>query len=116
MMKKLVKTRIYIFLVDFKIHIEKRMFMNTNVLTYIACVCFLFIFGRIFIGPIKIALKLVMNSILGGIVIFLINLIGGIWSFHIGLNFITSILIGLLGLPRGSCTYNSKIAIINKFI
>lgn len=86
--------------------------MNTSVITYIACVCFLFIFGRIFIRPIKVVLKLVLNSILGGFAIFLINLIGGIWGFHIGLNIITSILVGLLGLPRSSGTCDCEITII----
>lgn len=73
--------------------------MNTNIITYLACICFLFLFGRIFIVPIKKILKLVLNSIIGGIVIFLINLIGANFGFHIGLNFFTSILVGLLGLP-----------------
>ena len=73
--------------------------MDTNLLTYLACICFLFIFGRIFIIPIKKILKLLINSILGGIIIFLINLIGGYFGFHIGLNIFTSILVGLLGIP-----------------
>lgn len=73
--------------------------MDTNLLIYLACICFLFIFGKIFIVPIKKILKLLINSILGGVVIFLINLIGGNFGFHIGLNVFTSILVGLLGLP-----------------
>lgn len=73
--------------------------MDYNIITYLACICFLFIFGRIFIVPIKKVLKLVINSILGGLVIFLINLIGNSFGFHIGLNFFTSILIGILGIP-----------------
>lgn len=77
--------------------------MDTNLITYLACICFLFIFGRVFIVPIKKVLKLVVNSILGGITIFLINLIGGTFGFHIGLNVFTSILVGLLGLPGVVC-------------
>ena len=73
--------------------------MDTNIITYLACICFLFIFGRIFIVPIKKILKLIINSILGGLTIFLINLVGGIWGFHIGLNIFTSIVVGLLGIP-----------------
>ena len=67
--------------------------MDTNVLTYLACICFIFVFGRIFILPLKKILKLVLNSILGGISIFVINLIGSTFGFHIGLNFFTIILI-----------------------
>ena len=39
------------------------------------------------------------NSILGGIIIVVINLVGGMFSFHIGLNYITVIVIGILGVP-----------------
>ena len=70
--------------------------MNYNLITYLACICFIFIFGRIFIVPIKKILKLVLNSIIGGVVIFIINLVGGIFGFHIGLNFFTSILIRII--------------------
>ena len=70
-----------------------------SIIPYMACVFFLFIFGRIFIVPIKTILKLVINSIFGGVIIFIINLIGAILGFHIGLNLITSIFVGILGIP-----------------
>lgn len=85
--------------------------MDTNLLTYLACICFLFIFGKVFIVPIKKILKLVINSVLGGVVIYLINLIGGTFGFHIGLNIFTSILIGLLGLPGAVCLIIVKLFI-----
>lgn len=72
---------------------------NNTLIIYIACICFLFLFGRIFILPIKSVLKLVLNSILGGLIIYLINVVGGLFSFHIGLNYITAILVGILGVP-----------------
>ena len=67
--------------------------MNTSIITYLACICFIFIFGRIFIVPLKKILKLVVNSILGGVIIYIINLIGNGFGFHIGLNIFTSIVI-----------------------
>lgn len=70
-----------------------------SIIAYIACIFFLFIFGKLFIVPIKTILKLIINSVLGGIIIFIINLIGSIWNFHIGLNLITSIFVGILGIP-----------------
>lgn len=81
--------------------------MNINVLIIISCICMFFVIGRIFIIPLKKILKLVFNSIIGGILIWLINLIGGIWSFHIGLNFFTSIWVRSSGRPRCCATYNS---------
>ena len=73
--------------------------MDTNIITFLACICFIFLFGKIFIVPIKKIIKIIINSILGGIVIYIINLIGANFGFHIGLNVITSIIVGTLGLP-----------------
>ena len=85
--------------------------MPTNIITYLACICFIFLFGKIFIVPIKKVLKLILNSILGGVVIFLINLIGANFGFHIGLNIFTSIVIGILGLPGAVCLIIVKLLI-----
>ena len=46
------------------------------VLTFLACICLIIILGRIFILPLKSILKLVLNSIIGGILIWVINFIG----------------------------------------
>ena len=90
----------FISLLSFFIGVDK---MNTNVITFLACICFIFIFGRIFIVPLKKILKVVINSILGGLSIFIINLIGANFGFHIGLNFFTSIVIRNFRLTRCSC-------------
>ena len=86
--------------------------MNENIITYLACICFIFIFGKIFIVPLKKIFKIIFNSILGGICIFLINIIGSNWGFHIGLNIFTSVLIGLLGLPGAVCLVIVKLLIM----
>lgn len=70
-----------------------------NYLVYIASIIFLFIFGKIFLVPLKSIFKLILNSILGGVLIYIINIVGMLFDFHIGLNIITSILIGILGVP-----------------
>ena len=74
-----------------------------STIIFLACICFLFIIGKIFIVPLKWIMKLIFNSILGGLIIFAINLIGSIWGFHIGLNFITAVLVGILGIPGAIC-------------
>lgn len=87
--------------------------MEANtIITYLACIFFLFIVGRIFIVPLKVILKLIFNSIIGGILIFIINLIGGIFSFHIGLNILTAIIVGILGVPRCYFIGNFKYILI----
>ena len=70
-----------------------------SIIAFIACIFFIFIVGKIFILPLKTILKFTLNSVVGGIIIFIINLIGGFWNFHIGLNIFTSIIVGILGVP-----------------
>ena len=80
-----------------------------NLLIFISCLCLLFIIGKIFIVPIKWILKLIFNSILGGILIYVINLIGGIWGFHIGLNIYTSLIVRNFRVTRSNifnCNYD----------
>ena len=72
---------------------------QATLIAYLAGIIVIFLIGRIFIIPLKIILKLILNSILGGILILLINLIGETWGFHLGLNIITAVFIGLLGIP-----------------
>lgn len=73
--------------------------MDNTIIVYLACICFLFIFGRIFILPLKSILKLILNSILGVVIIYIINVVGRMFSFHIGLNYITIVIVGILGVP-----------------
>lgn len=70
-----------------------------SIIVYIACIIFLFLIGKFFVLPLKSIAKIIGNSILGGILIFVINAIGSIWSFHIGLNIGTAITTGILGIP-----------------
>lgn len=74
--------------------------MNINTIgTFIICIILLFVLGKIFIWPLKKILKLILNSIFGGILIYIINIIGMNFGFHIGLNILTAIIVGILGIP-----------------
>ena len=53
----------------------------------------------IFMKPIKTVLKFVANSILGLLVLLVVNLVGSLWGIHIGLNPFMAIAVGLLGVP-----------------
>ncbi len=67
---------------------------NTNtIIIFLSCIMAIIIFGKALIWPLKHIVKLVINSILGGILIVLINYIGIPFGFHIGLNIITSIFV-----------------------
>ena len=83
--------------------------MDMNSLIIVSCICMLFVIGKLFIVPIKWILKLIFNSLLGGILIWIINLVGGFWGFHIGLNFYTSALVRAFRDTRSDCLDFDKI-------
>ena len=68
-------------------------------IVYIACIIGIFIIGKIFIVPIKVIMKLILNTILGAILLYIINIRGASFNFHIGINLITTLVTGILGIP-----------------
>lgn len=70
-----------------------------SVISFIVCIIFIYIIGKIFVFPLKKILKLILNSVLGGFIIYLINLIGSSFGFYIGINLFTAVFVGLLGIP-----------------
>jgi len=40
-----------------------------------------------------------VNSVLGGILLYMINIVGTSFNFHIGINIGTAIIVGILGIP-----------------
>lgn len=83
-----------------------------NMLVLSATICFVFLFGRIFVRPIKFVFKIALNSIFGCLLITLINYIGLNFNFHIGINIWTSALVGVLGIPGAVLLIILKIFII----
>lgn len=59
----------------------------------------LIIITRILNIPFSKIIKLIINSILGAVLIWGINKATATFGFHIGLNMITSVFIGILGIP-----------------
>lgn len=64
-------------------------------LTYAGMIIMLFLFGKIFMWPLRILIKLAANSLIGGLSILLINAIG----IFIPMNIITALTVGTLGVP-----------------
>lgn len=59
----------------------------------------IFVIARVFLKPVKFIIKLVANSVLGAFFIWIINLLGKGICVHIGLNPVTAIVAGALGIP-----------------
>jgi inhibitor of the pro-sigma K processing machinery len=69
-------------------------------LTYAGAILLIFLLGKIFLWPIKLILKLVVSSIIGGVLILVINLVAGLLGLLlIPLNLLTALIVGVLGIP-----------------
>ena len=62
-------------------------------------VLFIFLFIKILLTPMKLIIKLLLNTGCGFICLFLLNLLSGITGIVFELNFITAAIVGFLGLP-----------------
>lgn len=71
----------------------------TMILPILIGVAVLFIVLKLLALPMKIIIKLVINGLVGGLVIFVVNLIGANFGFMIDLNWITALIVGFLGVP-----------------
>jgi inhibitor of the pro-sigma K processing machinery len=69
------------------------------VLAYAFGLLLLYIVGRVLIMPLKIVVKLIYNALIGGVVLLILNFIGGYIGLHIALNPVTALLVGFLGVP-----------------
>ena len=54
---------------------------------------------RLFAVPLKLALKLILNTLLGFLALFLLGLTAPLSGFALGLNLFNALVIGILGVP-----------------
>jgi len=74
--------------------------VETNtLLAYLFGLIVIYVIGRILIIPIKLLIKLLVNAVLGGVGLWLVNIFGGAIGINIGINVITALVAGLLGIP-----------------
>lgn len=68
-------------------------------LAWLAGIILVLAFGKALKVPLKYAVKLLINGLLGGIVIIVINYFGQYINFSISLNIFSALIVGTLGLP-----------------
>ena len=54
---------------------------------------------RLFAAPLRLAVKVVGNTALGFLALFLLGLSESVTGFSLGLNFFNAVTVGILGLP-----------------
>lgn len=76
------------------------MFGEINVMVaYAFGILLIYILGRMFLMPMKFIFRLVYNALIGGVMLWVLNLVGAHIGFAIAINPITALVAGFLGLP-----------------
>lgn len=70
-----------------------------TIFSFILGLILLYIVGLLLVIPIKILIKLLINGLIGGLLLFVFNLVGGIFGLSILINPLNAIIVGILGVP-----------------
>lgn len=68
-------------------------------LSFLVALIILYIVLKIIAAPVKIIIKLMINAFVGGVVLFLINLVGAGFGFALNITWLTSLIVGIFGVP-----------------
>ena len=68
-------------------------------LTFGGTLILLFLLGKTLLIPLKIVLKMIVNSMLGGILLVVLNAVGSTVGLMIPLNLVNAVTVGILGVP-----------------
>lgn len=68
-------------------------------LTFGGSLILLFLLGKALLVPLKYILRLMFNSLLGAVVLLVINFFGANFGVLIPFNIINAVVVGVLGLP-----------------
>ncbi len=69
------------------------------ILAYLAGLIILYVIGWFLLVPLRGFVKIIVNSLIGGIVLYVLNLIEPMTQLHIALNPVNAFVTGLLGVP-----------------
>ncbi|RKD28807.1 pro-sigmaK processing inhibitor BofA family protein [Thermohalobacter berrensis] len=69
------------------------------ILAYAFGLVLLYFIACFLLVPLKFLVKLIVNGIIGGVILLLINFFGKFIGIAIGINPITALIVGFLGVP-----------------
>ena len=73
--------------------------LNQKILAALLAAFFLIALIRIFSAPLRLAVQLLGNTLLGFVALWAVNMTAGITGLALGLNVWNALVIGVLGLP-----------------
>ena len=68
-------------------------------LGFLIAIIVLFVILKILALPLKIIIKLMLNALIGGAVLFFLNIVGARFGLIIDINWISTLLVGFFGVP-----------------
>jgi inhibitor of the pro-sigma K processing machinery len=69
------------------------------ILAYALGLLLLYILGWLLIIPVKLVVRLIYNGIIGGLMLWVLNLAGSFFDFRVAINPVTALIAGFLGIP-----------------
>jgi inhibitor of the pro-sigma K processing machinery len=69
------------------------------ILAYALGLVLLYLIGWLLLVPLKLLFRFLINALLGGIALWILNLVGGLIGVTIAINPITALTVGFLGIP-----------------
>ncbi|MEA4813833.1 MAG: pro-sigmaK processing inhibitor BofA family protein [Oscillospiraceae bacterium] len=73
--------------------------LTQEILLAIAAVLAVLLVLRLFAAPLRLALKVLVNTAVGFLALIVVNLTAAITGVAVGVNLINAVVIGVLGLP-----------------
>ena len=69
------------------------------VIAYVVGLLLLYLIGWLLLTPIKLLLKFLVNGVVGGLMLLVLNLVGGFIGVNVVINPVTALIAGFLGVP-----------------
>ena len=73
--------------------------LNQKIIAALLAGFFLIALLRVFSAPLKLALKLLANTLLGFLALWAVGMTAGVTGITLGLNLWNALVVGILGLP-----------------
>ena len=70
-----------------------------TLIAYVFGIILLYVAIWIFYRPLKSLFKVLTNTVVGCIAMYIFNLVGGLMGITVGINLYTSMTVGILGVP-----------------
>ena len=74
-------------------------FDANTLMAYLFGIILLYICIKVLFVPLKYMGKLIINAVVGGAALWVLNVFGGVLGIQIGINIVTALAVGLLGIP-----------------